>query len=184
MRSVTEAVEFSGVAARLPAQDLNRARTFYAEKLDLEPNRGASRGLLYRCGSGLFAGFASGGSLSGSHTQISFEVADLLATVRILRARDIVFEEYDVPGLMTADGVAEVVGNHPSKGGRKELAAWFKDSEGMCLAWANPCDEDAPPASRCSCGFTHHPMPVIHASSNKCFQPTPGKPPARRKRGG
>ncbi len=37
MRSVTEAVEFSGVAARLPAQDLNRARTFYAEKLDLEP---------------------------------------------------------------------------------------------------------------------------------------------------
>jgi catechol 2,3-dioxygenase-like lactoylglutathione lyase family enzyme len=138
MRSVTEAVEFSGVAARLPAQDLNRARTFYAEKLDLEPIEERTGGLLYRCGSGLFAVFASGGSPSGSHTQISFEVADLRATVRILRARGIVFEEYDVPGLKTVDGVAEIVGNYPSKGGRGELAAWFKDSEGNMLGVGQP----------------------------------------------
>ncbi len=138
MRSGTEAFEYSGVATRLPAQDLNRARLFYAEKLGLEPIEKRPGGLLYRCGSGLFALFASNGSASGSHTQIGFEVTDVKAAVRILRARGIVFEEYDLPGLKTVDGIAEIVGNYPSKGGKGELAAWFKDSEGNMLGMGEP----------------------------------------------
>ena len=54
MRSNTEAFEYSGVATRLPAQDLNRARSFYEEKLGLEPIEERAGGLLYRCGSGFF----------------------------------------------------------------------------------------------------------------------------------
>ncbi len=138
MRSGTEAFEYSGVATRLPAQDLNRARSFYAEKLGLEPIEERPGGLLYRCGTGLFALFASNGSASGSHTQIGFEVTDVKAAVRILRARGIVFEEYDLPGLKTVDGVAEIIGNYPSKGGKGELAAWFKDSEGNMLGIGEP----------------------------------------------
>ncbi len=34
-----------------------------------------------------------------------------------LRARGGVFEEYDFPGLRTVNGIAEVAGNYPSKGG-------------------------------------------------------------------
>jgi hypothetical protein len=41
-----------------------------------------------------------------------------------------VFEEYDLPGLTTNNGIADVEGNYPSKGGKGERAAWFKDSEG------------------------------------------------------
>ena len=38
------------VATRIPVQDLQRARTFYAEKLGLEPSEERPGGLLYRCG--------------------------------------------------------------------------------------------------------------------------------------
>ena len=38
----------AAVATRLPAQDLERARAFYAEKLGLEPSEERPGGLLYR----------------------------------------------------------------------------------------------------------------------------------------
>ncbi len=69
---------------------------------------------------------------------MGFEVTDLRAAVEVLRARGIVFEEYDLPGLKTVDGVAEVVGNYPSKGGKGELGAWFRDSEGNLLGLGQP----------------------------------------------
>jgi catechol 2,3-dioxygenase-like lactoylglutathione lyase family enzyme len=40
-------LERSSVATRLPAQDLGRARAFYAEKLGLEPVEERPGGLLY-----------------------------------------------------------------------------------------------------------------------------------------
>src|SRR5690606_17078592 len=121
------------IATRLPAQDLGRARGFYADKLGLAPVEEHPGGLLYRCGSGLFALFESRGAPSGSHTQMGIEVSDLRAAVAALHARGVQFEEYDAPGLKTVDGVAEVAGNYPSKGGKGELAAWFRDSEGNLL---------------------------------------------------
>lgn len=133
MGTANATFEYIGVAGRLPAQDLNRARSFYAEKLGLEPIEERPGGLLYRCGTGYFALFASGGAPSGSHTQLALEVADLRAAMQAMRARGVRFEEYDVPGLKTTDGVAEVAGHYPSKGGKGELAAWFKDSEGNLL---------------------------------------------------
>ena len=42
-------------------------------------------------------------------------------------------EEVDLPGLRATNGVAEVEGNYPSKGGKGERAAWFRDSEGNLL---------------------------------------------------
>jgi catechol 2,3-dioxygenase-like lactoylglutathione lyase family enzyme len=45
------------VATRLPAQDLDRARRFYAEQLGLEPVDERPGGLLYRCGDTEFALF-------------------------------------------------------------------------------------------------------------------------------
>jgi catechol 2,3-dioxygenase-like lactoylglutathione lyase family enzyme len=51
------------VASRIPAQDLRRARSFYAEKLGLEPVEERPGGLRYRCGNGEFALFESAGPL-------------------------------------------------------------------------------------------------------------------------
>jgi catechol 2,3-dioxygenase-like lactoylglutathione lyase family enzyme len=132
----------AGVAARLPAQDLARARAFYADKLGLEPSEERPGGLLYRCGRCEFALFASGGAPSGLHTQMGFEVDDVEATVAELRARGVVFEDVDLPGLATVDGIAEVAGNYPSKGGIGERAAWFRDSEGNLLGIGQPIRRD------------------------------------------
>jgi catechol 2,3-dioxygenase-like lactoylglutathione lyase family enzyme len=127
----------SGVATRLPARNLERARAFYAEKLGLEPIEERPGGLRYRCARGEFALFQTSGAPSGSHTQMAFEVGDIRAAVSQLKARGVVFEHYDLPGLTTVDGIAEVAGNYPSKG-VGEQAAWFRDSEGNLLAIGQP----------------------------------------------
>jgi catechol 2,3-dioxygenase-like lactoylglutathione lyase family enzyme len=131
-------LESGRVATRLPATDLERARYFYADKLGLEPSEERPGGLLYRCGEGEFMLFESTGAASGAHTQMAWEVEDIDATVAELRARGVVFEEYDSPGLETVDGIAEVEGHYPSKGGVGERAAWLRDSEGNLLGIGQP----------------------------------------------
>jgi catechol 2,3-dioxygenase-like lactoylglutathione lyase family enzyme len=121
------------VQPRLPAQDLERARAFYADKLGLHPVEERPGGLRYRCGSTLFAVFASVGGPSGTHTQMGWAVDDIDATVAELRARGVEFEEYDMPGVDTVDGIARIPGNYPSEGGIGERAVWFRDSEGNLL---------------------------------------------------
>ena len=125
------------VATRLPAQDLERARRFYAEKLGLEPVEERPGGLRYRCRDSEFVVFQSTGAASGDHTQMAWEVDDIEATMRELRERGVVFEEYDFPGLRTVDGIVEVEGNYPSKG-TGERGAWFRDSEGNLLGIGQP----------------------------------------------
>jgi len=125
------------VATRLPAQDLTRARAFYAEKLGLEPVEERPGGLRYVCAGGEFALFESAGGASGDHTQMGWEVDDIEATITELRSRGVTFEEYDLPGLRTVDGIAEIEGNYPSKG-IGERGAWFRDSEGNMLGIGQP----------------------------------------------
>src|SRR5215216_5702017 len=93
----------SKVAARLPAQDLDRARAWYADKLGLEPSDEREGGLLYRMGRGEFALFASAGAPSGEHTQMGFEVEDIEAVVAELRRRGVVFEDVRMPGMPVKD---------------------------------------------------------------------------------
>jgi catechol 2,3-dioxygenase-like lactoylglutathione lyase family enzyme len=131
-------LEDGKVVARIPVQDLQRSRKFYAEKLGLEPSEERPGGLLYRCGEGEFALFESTGAASGDHTQMGWEVEDIEATVEQLRARGVVFEEYEFPGLRTVNGIAEVEGNYPSKGGVGERAAWFRDVDGNLFGIGQP----------------------------------------------
>src|SRR5919198_5069757 len=100
------ALERGEVATRLPAQDLERARRFYAEKLGLDPVEERPGGLRYRCRRGEFAVFQSAGAPSGEHTQMAWEVDDIEATVRELRERGVLFEEYHLPGPATINGIA------------------------------------------------------------------------------
>jgi catechol 2,3-dioxygenase-like lactoylglutathione lyase family enzyme len=109
----------------LPATDLERAKRFYAEKLGLTPeSEDPTGGLYYRCGGIRFVLFPSGGTASGAHTQAGWTVDNIEAEVAELKARGVVFEEYDTPSLKTVNGVATA---GPVK------AAWFKDSEGNLL---------------------------------------------------
>ena len=106
-----ELLRNSNVSTRLPAQNLERARVFYAEKLGLEPIEERTGGLRYQCGHGYFSLFESTGVPSGEHTQMAWEVDDIDAVVADLRQRGVIFEDVDVPGLKTVEGIAEVDGN-------------------------------------------------------------------------
>ena len=63
------------------------------------------------------------------HTAISFEVADIGASITELQSRGVVFDDYDLPGLKTVDHVC-VLG--------AEKAAWFKDPDGNILCLHEP----------------------------------------------
>lgn len=116
---------FDGV---LPATDLARARRWYAEKLGLDQPREAPEGLYYNFADGTrFLLYQAGGASSGQHTQGGWIVDDIERVVPDLKARGVVFEEYDMPGLKTVNSIAEIEG---------ERSAWFKDSEGNVLAVA------------------------------------------------
>ncbi len=113
------------IHAALPAVDLERARRFYAEKLGLTPEREVIGALFYRCGEYTqFLLFPSEGTANGTHTQASWIVDDVEAEVAELKARGVVFEEYDTPSFKTVQSIAIT-----------EVArgAWFKDSEGNLI---------------------------------------------------
>jgi catechol 2,3-dioxygenase-like lactoylglutathione lyase family enzyme len=120
-------------ATRLPAQDLDRARAFYRDKLGLEPAEERPGGLRYVLGDTEFALFASSGASSGTFTQMAIYVEDIERVVAALGERGVTFEAYATPGLKTEDGIAAIEGNYPSKGSG-EYAAWLRDSEGNLIA--------------------------------------------------
>jgi catechol 2,3-dioxygenase-like lactoylglutathione lyase family enzyme len=87
---------------KLPAQDLERARGFYRDKLGLEPVEERTGGLRYVCGPTEFHLFSSAGTPSGASTQMAFEVEDLEATLAALRARGVTFERFECPASRSA----------------------------------------------------------------------------------
>ncbi len=111
--------------ATIPVRDLARARQWYAEKLGFEPEMEAADGLTYRSKNSMFTVYPSQYTGTAQHTLMSWLADDVEREVRELRARGIVFEEYDMPGLKTVNGIATM---------GSERAAWFKDLDGNILA--------------------------------------------------
>lgn len=117
--------------ATIPAKDLARARQFYADKLGLKPTREEQPGALgYDTGKGTgFLLYESQFAGTNQATAMAFEVPDLEATVDELRGRGVTFQDYDLPGLKTDNGIASM--DDGSK------VAWFKDSEDNIIALNN-----------------------------------------------
>jgi predicted enzyme related to lactoylglutathione lyase len=115
------------VTANIPAADLARARDFYADKLGLIPSQEMEGVMLvYRTGGGTaFSVYQTEYAGQAGHTIAQWHVADVEATVRDLKAKDVTFEHYDLPGVEWDDDVA-------SMGGMGK-AAWFRDSENNVL---------------------------------------------------
>jgi predicted enzyme related to lactoylglutathione lyase len=114
------------VVPYIPATDIPRARRFYEQKVGLVAREEIAGGVVYECGRGswIFL-YQSAGAGTSKASQAFWQVDDVEAEVAELRARGVVFEEYDMPGLKTVNGIATAGGNK---------AAWFKDSEGNILA--------------------------------------------------
>jgi len=109
------------VYVTIPVANLAETRRFYEDKLGLEVEMENSAGVFYRAGSSRMLLFTSTGKANGSHTQAGWRVNDLAAEVSALQTNGVKFEEYDLPGLKTVNGIADMGGIR---------AAWFKDPEG------------------------------------------------------
>jgi catechol-2,3-dioxygenase len=117
---MTDTLQAHIAYGKLPAQDLERARRFYDEKLGLRPFAEQGPHLFFDVGGARFLLFQSAGRPSGTHDQLGFVVDDLATRVAELKSRGVTFEEFE----NTVDGVADL---GPVR------AAWFKDTEGNLL---------------------------------------------------
>ena len=119
----------SPLVASLPARDLERAMRWYDEKLGLRPvlDAGVS-GQLYRTGGVLWLIYQTPSAGTGKHTLAGWPVPNIDEAMAELRAKGVVFEDYDMgdQGPTTENGV--------SRGPDGGAAAWFKDSEGNILS--------------------------------------------------
>ena len=116
------------VAAVLTVSDMDRAKKFYGETLGLtqkdSPDPG---GMMFECGGGTGI-FVYKTDFAGTNkaTAAGFGVSDVDAEVAELRAKGVVFEEYDMGPIKTENGIATI----PEIG----KAAWFKDPDGNLLS--------------------------------------------------
>jgi predicted enzyme related to lactoylglutathione lyase len=110
----------------IPVTDVARARKFYEEKVGLDPKEQYAGGVIYECGKGSSVFMYPSAGAGTSKASIAFwAVDDVAAEVAELKARGVVFEEYDMPGIKTVNSIA-------TGGGAK--TAWFRDSEGNIVA--------------------------------------------------
>src|SRR5260370_40051054 len=110
----------------IPGTNVGRGREFYEEKLGLKLKEEYAGGVIYVCGDGSWVFmYPSAGAGTSKASTAFWAVDDVAAEVRELKARGVVFEDYDIPGIKMENSIANA-------GGAK--TAWFKDSEGNILA--------------------------------------------------
>ena len=110
----------------IPAADIGRARKFYEGIIGMKVKEEYAGGVIYECGKGSWAFmYTSPGAGTSKASTAFWAVNDVEAEVAELKARGVVFEEYDMPGIKMVNSIA-------TAGGAK--TAWFKDTEGNILA--------------------------------------------------
>jgi catechol 2,3-dioxygenase-like lactoylglutathione lyase family enzyme len=116
----------SPLYAYIPAKDVPRARRFYEDRLGFKPAREIAGGVVYEFGdkTACFL-YPTPNAGTSRASQAFWQVDDVEREVAELKARGVVFENYDVPGKRSPSGVVTADG---------AKAAWFKDSEGNILA--------------------------------------------------
>ena len=115
----------SGVMATIPVVDADRAKKFYTEALGLSIIEESEGGVVLDGGGGTRLLIYPRGATKADHTVVSFEVDNLEATMADLRTRGVTFDEYDIPGHKTENGMT-IFGDR--------RASWFSDTEGNILA--------------------------------------------------
>jgi predicted enzyme related to lactoylglutathione lyase len=112
--------------AYIPARDIARARQFYETKVGLRPKEVREGGVVYEFAGGTACFlYLSPNAGTSQASQAFWSVDDVDGLIEKLKARGVVFENYDLPGEKSPSGAI-------TAGGAK--AAWFKDSEGNIMA--------------------------------------------------
>lgn len=116
----------SPLYAYIPAKDVSRARKFYEEKLGFKAREEIEGGVVYEFGKGTACFlYPTPNAGTSRASQAFWQVDDIEREVAELKKRGVEFEDYDMPGMKTKDGIFTAAGSK---------AAWFKDPEGNILA--------------------------------------------------
>ena len=109
----------------LTAPDLAAVKEFYGDRVGLDVLLESDDFVTFRCGgdSRLVVTRTSTPSRE-QQTKASWRVSDIAAEVAELRTRGVAVVDYDEPGLVTVDGVADV---------GFALSAWFVDPGGNSI---------------------------------------------------
>ena len=109
------------VTAIVPVHDLGKARTFWEKMIGLTPQEvhDSEGQVLYSLNDTTLLVYRTQAELGGA-TKVSFLVKNLAQEMSDLKNHGVVFEEVELPGLKTVDGVVE---------GPRGKAAWFRDLE-------------------------------------------------------
>ncbi|HEX2090211.1 MAG TPA: VOC family protein [Actinomycetota bacterium] len=119
------------VHATVAASDIERARTWYRDRLGLSPKREETGNLWYEFAPGTWLlVYQTGAAGTAQNTQAGWTVTGIETVMEDLRGRGVEFEEYDFGEMKTANGLLEVPGMGKS--------AWFKDSEGNTFELSEP----------------------------------------------
>ena len=115
------------VETAIAVSDLDRARHFYEDQLELGTAETEQGGMRYTCGDGtrIFV-YASEHAGRSSATVAGWMVDDLDRLMTELRSRGVLFEHYDQPGIKTDE--------HGVFGTGTFRAAWFRDPDGNTMA--------------------------------------------------
>jgi catechol-2,3-dioxygenase len=119
-------LETAPLSTTIPVVDLARAKAFYQNTLGLTLAGEHPGGATFTAGAGTHLDLYQRPPTKADHTVASFKVSGIEQVMEDLRAKSVTFEEYDLPGIKTVNGLA-------TQGTMK--AAWFKDPEGniLCL---------------------------------------------------
>jgi catechol 2,3-dioxygenase-like lactoylglutathione lyase family enzyme len=110
----------------LLAKDLAAAREFYHDRVGLEILTEGDDAIVFKCGGGTHLDVTkSTVGTADEQTQASWQVQDLRAEVAELRSRGVEVQDYDMPGLKTEDGIADL---------GFAWMAWMIDPGGNALA--------------------------------------------------
>ena len=115
------------ITAVVPTTDLDRAREFYGETLGLRDTGISTPGremVFSGGGDTTLEVYERPSAGDAEHTLVTWQVPDVRAAVDELRGRGVRFEDYDMPGMQTEDGVLTQDGFQ---------AAWFRDPDGNIL---------------------------------------------------
>jgi predicted enzyme related to lactoylglutathione lyase len=111
------------IRAYIPALNVERARDFYERIIGLTPREDYAGGVIYECGGTEVFMYPTPNAGTSKASQAYWHVDDVEAEVAELKARGVVFEEYE--GFSMKNSIA-------TGGGAK--TAWFKDTEGNIMA--------------------------------------------------
>lgn len=113
--------------AVLPASDIDRAKKWWHDVLGRDPVWDDAEGeaVFYDIGGTGVMVYRSDYAGTAQNTALNLVTDDLDRDMTALRTHGVMFHDYDLPGLKTVDGVAQM---------GDERGAWFSDSEGNIIA--------------------------------------------------